>query len=258
MNPSRTLGNDPTVDTSIWATALDRVGGIFRSLTNEFLHICQAVLEEDGGSNSYEKSVGIDEVLVHARSNYSQNIHKDGVGRDRRAIIAVTDGRGWGGYDEVEFRPNCTGHGVGCEVAIRNNSGVEQPELDTPQSSYGHLHTATGNGMGSCISYAPGHAGAPSHHNGWVVRQNAIPQGRGVWEIRKSLTNDRIYQVDSGGNVVCQEFRPSRTFPRFVLSPDKPILKPGEDCIWGETDTGIIRHVFFDGGNYFASQMEVL
>src|SRR5262249_2569545 len=150
------------VDLSVWQTALERIGGFFRSLSNEFLEVLQVVTPDDKGAvkTSYEKTAQVVEIQQFAPSDYSNlsnPITKDAAARDHRATIKAGNqtGRVWGGYDEAAAEAGGDGMAIACEVCIVNSSS-DQPLLDQITSKYYHLYSKGGTAPATAVGYIIG------------------------------------------------------------------------------------------------------
>lgn len=199
MIPTYTEGQDPSVDESVWSSALKRIGGFFTSLGNEFLVALQAVNWKDNGTQPYQKTAHI--VQVVNEDDSINGIDKDVTGREHRATIRNSqNGRVWAGRDSAIIEKGSDGYAVGQELNITNN-GKRQPVLDQANSKYGRLGTGGGSQPATRYDYIPDQ-GTPMWDGGWSARQGAFTKGAPVWELLQKDSNVQLFAVYEDASMV--------------------------------------------------------
>ena len=255
MNQQQTIGVNPGLDHSVWTTSLSRLGGLLTSLVNEFVQCVHAIIPNNpAGTESYEKSVVIEEVIQYDSSTYGPApVLKDGVASDCRGVIGAGNmqGRVWGRYTQGEVQPNADGFVIGHENCMVNN-GTDQPEMDTPTTKIHESFTGLGAFPSTAVQYfhagrTPAGATVPLAHRLRVIREDAIAPGGAVDEIRKAGSNEPLYRLTAHGQLTLQAVTPRRFFPVFVNQPVPPALEPGELAVWGDTANGIVYLLFHNG-----------
>src|SRR6516164_3146497 len=97
MTPQNTFGSDPSVDESVWTTALVRIGGFLKSISNEFMHCIQCFSQPTHSTASYEKCGQMIQAVQQDPSDYGNSITRDLVAGSRVGEISGTQtGRVWG------------------------------------------------------------------------------------------------------------------------------------------------------------------
>ena len=238
MTPVQTLGTDPNVDNSVWTTALSRIGGLFTSLTNEFMQCIQCIGKATTSTGSYEKCGLQIQALQQDPSDYTNHITRDLVAGSRVAEISGNNptGRAWGGYDEGGDAAGSDGLMLARETG-GNNHGSAQPNLDTPTSKVLDSFVAgeyDGNQPMTAITHASG--GTSQFFHGHIVERSAI------------VNDAEAFGIRDQGQIIAGLQADGTLQLRFFNQPTEPNLQPGTVAIWGNTSTGVTYLVFNNGG----------
>ena len=247
MTPQNTFGSDPSVDESVWTTALVRIGGFLKSISNEFMHCIQCFSQPSHSTASYEKCGQMIQGIQQDPSDYGNSITRDLVAASRVGEISGTQtGRVWGGYDECGVLSGSDGLALARETG-GNNNGSEQPDLDTPTTKVLESMVAgeyPGNKKMTAARLVVG--GTSQFFMGDVFERSAFA----------SDASPAVGIRD--GNQIIAGLRADGTLQmRFFVQADRPTMQPGTFALWADSH-GTLQLIFFDGANFFRTVLTLL